>query len=895
MEDRFRKYEPFFGKWKVSRELGHGTFGRVYEIYWEDDLGGRSVSALKVMHIPSDQELHKQIAIQPNMEAVRNYFFRKVERIKEEIRILQNCKGHSNIVSYEDHMIVEDKGENKIGWDILIRMELLYPLGPHFSRKEATQYDVIQMWLDIANALKYCDEQNIIHRDIKPANILISKDGRYKLSDFGTARKLQQQDENMMTMAGTKSYMAPEVLKSEKYDKRADYYSLGYVIYYFLNRRRHVFLPPYPQEINEEDDALAEKKRINGEKIPEIRGVSKEINNTLRKSMAYRPANRYKNAAELYRAIEHILKTQGNELRQRRLNDDKPAGTFSKKSVIGGSKGSGDDPGGEGTSKQTGAIVAACVLLLAGVGGILYGLNQKNGQEQQGNAGVRSESGSVSVSGKLSGTEPTEVAQSGPENGPEAGIRIETEPGTKTKPEPETVTEAEPGTRPEPETKTESESGAEEKAEGKTTEAVTEAATQAATEAVTEAATQAVTEAVTEAATQTATEATTEAATQAVTEAGAETAAQAGTEAPTQTATEAVTEASTQATEAVTEAVSETETETETEPITEAPIPTALALGELERPRDGDSVDKELGIKGWVLTNSDIGDIDIYADLMADGSVVESVLLDQKAMGEKSFEKRREKYAAEIAAGTGYEIRTSQSVEDIPAGDYELNLRAAGQNGDWEEILQTTDIRITGESRKSNGDVLDFMGLTDETEALDTHYLYEEKNLAIGMDVEDKDTVLTQNAAQILLTGWVNADSGTSLGMYLEIDSQLYTADTLAQQGGEFVITRVPRNLEKMDAALVGSAVRNMDEAGIIISLKLPFLDAGFHTVAVSFNVGVPGMEPETVDISPLTIQIDPSVPVEEEAAERIAASWEDEFPQPETQTKESMEQETGE
>ncbi|MDO5136667.1 MAG: protein kinase, partial [Eubacteriales bacterium] len=370
MDERLKKYEPFFGKWKVSRELGRGAFGQVYEIYWEDDLGSRSRSALKVIHIPTDEALRIQMEEQPSVEAVRNYFLKQVEKIKDEIRILQRCKGHSNIVSYEDHMIKESS--DGIGWDILIRMELLYPLNPYFARKEATQYDIIRMWLDISNALIYCEEQNIIHRDIKPANILLSSGGRYKLSDFGVARKSMQATD-ASTRVGTERYMAPEVFRNQKYDKRADYYSLGCVIYYFLNKKRHVFLPPYPQEVDAEDNERAERRRISGERIPGIKGVSKEINDILIKSMAYRPANRYKSARDLYKAIRNLLEKQGDELKQRYLNEDM-SGSFSTLSL-------GSTKGGEKNYRASLAAVLAGVFLTAGIGGIIFGVVSKRNQK----------------------------------------------------------------------------------------------------------------------------------------------------------------------------------------------------------------------------------------------------------------------------------------------------------------------------------------------------------------------------------------------------------------------------------------------------------------------------------------------------------------------------------
>ena len=216
IDENLKKYEPFFGKWKISKELGRGAFGSVYEIYWDDGLGSRSLSALKYMHIPSREAFEEQKVQQPDMEAVRNYFLKQVDRIKDEIRILQKCKGHSNIVCYEDHLIEEHVGEEDFGWDILIRMELLYPLNTVLNRKEATQYDVIRMWRDITNALIYCEDQNIIHRDIKPANILIAEAGQYKLSDFGVARKNMEQDMAASTRVGTVKYMAPEVYKNQK-------------------------------------------------------------------------------------------------------------------------------------------------------------------------------------------------------------------------------------------------------------------------------------------------------------------------------------------------------------------------------------------------------------------------------------------------------------------------------------------------------------------------------------------------------------------------------------------------------------------------------------------------------------------------------------------------------
>jgi serine/threonine protein kinase len=79
---------------------------------------------------------------------------------------MDRLKGHTNIVSYEDHTVIPH--ENKIGWDILIRMELLTPLTDYLQNHKFSEDDVIKLGIDICKALTLCERYSIIHRDIKP-------------------------------------------------------------------------------------------------------------------------------------------------------------------------------------------------------------------------------------------------------------------------------------------------------------------------------------------------------------------------------------------------------------------------------------------------------------------------------------------------------------------------------------------------------------------------------------------------------------------------------------------------------------------------------------------------------------------------------------------------------
>ena len=852
IDSRCKRYEPFFGKWKIDKELGKGAFGQVYRIYWEDDLGGRTTSALKFIHIPSEEALANQKEIQPNMEAVRNYFLKQVERIKDEILILQKCKGQSNIVSYEDHLIVETAGEDEIGWDILIRMELLYPLNPHFSRKEATQYDVVRMWLDITNALIYCEDQNIIHRDIKPANILISESGSYKLSDFGVARKNMQGAAEASTRVGTQKYMAPEVDRNLKYDKRADYYSLGCVIYFFLNKRRLPFYPPYPQEVDADDALMAEERRVKGDKIPALKDASKEVNRVLLKSLEYKPDNRYRSARELYDAVQKLLRTQEEDLKKRYLNSEMPMGAVVQTTRIV------DERSAYGKKKKSSKsmmvpVVIAGLFLVGGIGGIIYGVSMKNSRSQSaitgtamdpgGNLSNGSGNGTSSGDGSVMAPTPTEEPE---DNGTEPAAA-----GTEgtDRPEQEPIAEPEPTDTPIPEP----------------TDTPTPEPTATPTPEPTATPTPEPTATPTPEPTATPTPEPT------------------ATPTPEPTATPTPEPTATPTPEPTATPTPEP-TATPTPTPSPTPVPTLRALGKLERPQDGDSIAENLKLKGWILTNDTVGSIEAYIDIVSGDTVVASYPVTPEETGEKTLEKRQKKNAETIAAARSYDLKGSQSLTDIPDGTYTLNLRMVEPDSGAEEVLESMTVNISGTQAASSGDVMDLMGIDNNSDqGNSTHVYNEEKGFAVGIDVEDENAPsVTANPNQVVLTGWINADPKTSLGMFVKIDSTTYTTATLADAGGSLELTRVPRFMDNMDSEIIGGAVRDTAQSGYIAVLKLPFLGNGAHTIAISFNIAPPdSKDTEIVDIVPITLNLDSSVEVNENAVTDITDAWAKEFPQP--------------
>ena len=304
----YKRYEPFFGSWHIKRFIGAGSYGKVFEIE-RRDFDMVFTGALKAITIPADKSEYEQV-LEAGMdrEGASTYFRDYVQELNREIALMSRLKGHSNIVSYEDHQIIPH--EDGIGWDILIRMELLKPINDALRQnKSFTRAEVVRLGTDLCRALEVCGQYNIIHRDIKPANIFISDTGDYKLGDFGVAR-IASASTGASTRAGTVNYMAPEVFRGEKYTANVDIYSLGLVMYQLLNANRMPFYPPYPQPITFSAAEQARARRLAGEALPLPSGAQDALGQLVCKACAPDPAQRFASPLALRKALEALPQAQ---------------------------------------------------------------------------------------------------------------------------------------------------------------------------------------------------------------------------------------------------------------------------------------------------------------------------------------------------------------------------------------------------------------------------------------------------------------------------------------------------------------------------------------------------------------------------------------------------------
>ena len=292
--------------WKIVRLIGTGSYGKVYEVAKEDAFSNVEHSALKVISVPATSaELDSYRNQNYDNESITAILRSEVESITSEFELMSCLKGQSNIVSYEDHEIVQHK--NDMGWDILIRMELLTSLSAYCRGRTIDEKTVIKIGIDICHALELCKKHNIIHRDIKPQNIFINKDGNFKLGDFGVAKRLDlAATAAAHSIAGSYPYMAPEVFKAQPYDASVDIYSLGMVLYELLNENRGPFLPLPPNIPTAKEKQNAQTRRFGGASIPEPKNGSSRLKQIILKACSFNCEDRYQSAEQMRMELEEL-------------------------------------------------------------------------------------------------------------------------------------------------------------------------------------------------------------------------------------------------------------------------------------------------------------------------------------------------------------------------------------------------------------------------------------------------------------------------------------------------------------------------------------------------------------------------------------------------------------
>jgi tetratricopeptide (TPR) repeat protein len=265
------------GKYVLLEELGRGGMGRVYRA-WDPSLGRAVAIKLLLFHEPED-----------------------LLRFRQEAH-LAAALDHPGIVQV--HEMGEAEGRLFIAMQYVDGRSL--EGGARLPLRKAAE--TIR---DAARAIAFAHERGVIHRDLKPGNLLLARDGRVRVTDFGLAKRSDARSLSG-TAVGTPSYMSPEQAagRASAVGPRSDVYALGATLYGILAGR-----PPFTGA-----DVLSVLRAVVTEDPPALRRLNPrvpwELETVTLKAMEKDPARRYASASELAEDLDRYL--QGEAVWARR-------------------------------------------------------------------------------------------------------------------------------------------------------------------------------------------------------------------------------------------------------------------------------------------------------------------------------------------------------------------------------------------------------------------------------------------------------------------------------------------------------------------------------------------------------------------------------------------------
>ncbi|MFZ1973820.1 MAG: protein kinase [Candidatus Acidiferrales bacterium] len=319
--------------YRIVEQLGAGGMGVVFKA--QDSRLERAV-ALKF--------LPEKLAQQPQA----------LERFRREARAA-SALNHPGICTIYD--VGEQDGQ------AFIAMEFIdgETLRSHIHGKPLPVEKVLELGIQIAEALEAAHAEGIIHRDIKPANIFVTKRGRTKVLDFGLAKLVPKgvaigegdsSDSSASAnsiagiISGTPSYMSPEQVRGDDLDPRTDIFSLGLVLYEMATGRQGFG--------GSTGGAIIEA--VLTRPPAAVRSINPEVPSKLEaiidKALQKDREQRYQNAAEMLAELQRLKRDFDSGSRDR-LGD-----TQSLPVATGGTASSSSNSGSRGSTSQTGSFRA---------------------------------------------------------------------------------------------------------------------------------------------------------------------------------------------------------------------------------------------------------------------------------------------------------------------------------------------------------------------------------------------------------------------------------------------------------------------------------------------------------------------------------------------------------
>ncbi|MFC4334827.1 protein kinase domain-containing protein [Salininema proteolyticum] len=308
-----------------------------------------------------------------------------IQRFQAEAKIVA-ALDHPNIVSVYDYGEAATEDGSRTAY-LVMQFVDGESLADRLERGTMEPAEVLPLTAAIARALQHAHEHGIVHRDIKPGNILLRRDGRAILTDFGIARSHGSADLTQTgAVMGTASYIAPEQAEGLGATALSDQYSLGVVAYHALSGAK-----PF----NSENPIEVALHHIRTQPQPLPQHLPPAVVRCVATSMAKDPAQRYANSAEFASAAEAALQgqavTPSGGTNRTSVMTGVPAGAPAPQTGAYGAppvgEGSGSGTPGGGKSRLTLVAVLATVLTIVLAGGAAWYFT-RGGEEDPDNGGT---------------------------------------------------------------------------------------------------------------------------------------------------------------------------------------------------------------------------------------------------------------------------------------------------------------------------------------------------------------------------------------------------------------------------------------------------------------------------------------------------------------------------
>ena len=255
--------------YKIIKKIGSGGMGDVYLAEHE-----------KLERKVAIKSLHKNLATDTS--------FRE--------RFSQEAKTHSKL-DHPSIVRLHDYKERKDGLFLIMEYVDGKQLDEHIKKVTGPipEKELTNLFIQVLDAIGYAHKKGLVHRDIKPSNIMIDKEGRIKVLDFGIA-KMQEEEKGLTKTGiqiGTATYMSPEQVNAKKVDKLSDIYSLGVTLYYMA-----VGKSPYDDETNTfliQTKIVSDPFPIASKVYP---GVSKKLEKIIKKATQKNKKDRYQSCED---------------------------------------------------------------------------------------------------------------------------------------------------------------------------------------------------------------------------------------------------------------------------------------------------------------------------------------------------------------------------------------------------------------------------------------------------------------------------------------------------------------------------------------------------------------------------------------------------------------------